>query len=278
MNHHLIKKYLKRFVVIASVILLFFSIAGVSIISEGWHLFIAPTIENEKQLKESFDDFKYVNIQSNELQYTEMDIIFESQTIDKRFKGYTLKLDEKYIFIFRQDNVDQQSKMVLMPSYFSDENHMLFKESVYDQYAFETNTNNQQIRNMFINQVYVDVQGRVKEDTPIVILWILGFFVGISGLVMTLSEYLNFKQYKGKYAIFLNKKLHQINKNLLVSDRGFIVMKFGLRVLPFDEIMDVKSNGEELKIYFKQYVLQIKANESTIDSIYNTIFPEILTT
>lgn len=278
MNHRLVKKHLNRYLFLAVLALLFTLAVGTTIFIEGWHLLVAPTITSEEQLTASFEDYKYVNLQTKELQYTDIDMIFEQPNMQKRFKGYISKLNERYIFIFSQDNVEDLSKMIIMPSYFSEGNHALFKESVYEQFAYQSDISEQQVRTMFISDVYIDVTGRIKEDTSRVFVWLIGTLFIFTGLLLILFELNRFKNYKGEYAIFYNKKLTKISKNLLMSDRGFIVMRIDLKVMPFDEIIDVDKRENAIVIYFKKHMLQVRANKELIDSIYETIFPEILTT
>ncbi len=278
MNHRFVKKHLNRYLLLAGFALLLAFAIGSTIFIEGWHLLVAPTVTSEEQLNTSFEEYKYVNVQTEDLQYTEIDIIFELSTTEKRYKGYISKLNEKYIFIFSQDNVDDQSKMIIMPSNFSEGNHTLFKESVYEQFAYQSDIGEQQVRTMFISEVYIDITGRIKEDTSRVSIWLVGTLFIITGLVLILFELNRFKNYKGEYAIFYNKKLSRINKSLLMGDRGFIIMRLDLKILPFDEIIDVDKSDKNIVIYFKKHALQVKANQELIDSIYETIFPEILTT
>jgi hypothetical protein len=278
MNHKLVKKHLTRYVLLAGFALLLALAIGTTIFIEGWHLLVAPTITSEEQLATSFEEYKYVNLQTDELQYTDIDMIFEHPNMQKRFKGYISKLNERYIFVFSQDNVEDLSKMIIMPSYFSEGNHELFKESVYEQFSYQSDISEQQVRTMFISDVYIDVTGRIKEDTSRVFVWLVGTLFIVIGLLLILFELNRFKNYKGEYAIFFNKKLTKISKNLLMSDRGFIVMRLDLKVMPFDEIIDVDKGEKAIVIYFKKHMLQVRADQELIDSIYETIFPEILTT
>lgn len=279
MNQIFFKNYLKRFVFITAFILFAALASGINILIEGWHLLVAPTITHENELAQSFKEYKYAYVESEDIQYTEIDMVFDLPFTQKqkKFNGYISKINEKYIFVFSQDNVDTQSKMIIMPSYFSEGNHTLFKESVYEELASQSDITTQEIRSMFISDVFVDVRGRIKEGRIAVILWIAGTLLGIVGFVIALLELNHLKNYSGKYAIFNNRKLNKISKNLLISDRGFIVMKWGAFVLSFDNIIDVEKQDNSIIIYFKKYRLYIKAEQDVIELIYNTISPEILT-
>jgi hypothetical protein len=272
-----IKRFLQIRLVMASIIFVMVVALGSSIIQEGWHLMFAPTIETFAELNDiENDNRKYSYLKPEMLTYTEIDIILEQSLSTKRYNGYVAAFDNQYFLVFRQDNIDNQSTMILMPSFFSDDNNLLFKTNVFDQIMVTEGLTLQEINSVFHPHVLIDVRGRIKSDIPVVVLWFL--IVGLFGALMgfSLKEYYDFTTKKNKYKYLRNGKLLFKSNKLLLNQKALYIIKRRIHVFPVDSIREYSVNQDSLTLYFKNVKLQINAPHITIQNFKRVLFPEIL--
>ncbi len=249
---------------------------GYTIIVEGYHLFSAPTLNDVNDIVEQIQNYKYIKVNNDSLQYTDIDILLEGNTNQKRYKGYVMQLKDKYMFVFLQDNIQEKETLIIRESYFSNDNHLLFKENVYEQLMVSYNMNRQQVESMFVHEVYVDIQGRIKEDMPVVVLWLTGLILMIIASVMFAREYYLANNKLSKYKVLRYGDLTKVNKRLYINQRAFVYIGFSLKILYFDQMTKSVKSDNQLLVYFKNSKLNIKANEETINNLYDRMHPEVL--
>lgn len=271
------KRFLQIRLVMTSIIFVVVVALGFSIIQEGWHLIFAQTIETFDELSDiENNNRKYSYLKPEMLTYTEIDIILDQTLSTKRYNGYVAAFDNQYFLVFRQDNIDNQSTMILTPSFFSQDNNILFKTSVFDQIMETEGLTIQEISAVFYPQVLIDVRGRIKSDIPIVIIWFL--IVGLFGALMGyfLKEYYEFTTKKKKYKYLRSGKLLFKSNRLLLTHKALYVIKSRIHVFSVDSIREYSVNQESLTLYFKNVKLQINAPHSVIQDFKRVLFPEIL--
>lgn len=271
------KRFLQVRLVITSIIFLIVVTAGFSIIQEGWHLMFAQTIETFDELSNiDNNNRKYSYLKPEVLTYTEIDIIMEQPLSTKRYNGYVAAFDNRYFLVFRQDNIDNQSTMILMPSFFSDDNNLLFKTNVFDQIMVTEGLTLQEINSVFHPQVLIDVRGRIKSDIPIVAIWIFAICLFGALLGYFLKEYRDFTAKKRKYMYLSSGKLLFKSNKLLLNHKALYVIKKRIHVFPIDSIREYSVDQDTLTLYFRNVKLQINAPHTTIQNFKKVLFPEIL--
>ncbi len=272
-----IKRFLQIRIWITCIIFTLVVVLGFSIIQEGWHLLVAQTIETFEELDDlENNNSKYSYFTPNELIYTEIDILLDHTLSTTRYNGYVAVLDDKYFLVFRQDNIDNKSKMILISSFFSEDNNLLFKTNVFDQIMEQEGLSLQEITTVFYPNVLVDVRGRVRSDFPIVIFWLL--LVSLLAFVFTylINDYVLLMRNKGKYKYFGKGKTLFVSNKLVLTSKALYVLKKHIKVLPIDSIREYRVDQESLKLYFENVKLDIKASCATISSFKKVLFPEIL--
>ncbi len=272
-----IKRIFDIRIAVSVILFVIMLLSGYSIIIEGYHLLVAKQASTIDELSISPSrTHKYTYVIADDISYTDIDIVFENTIRDKKFKGYMAKMDDKYILVFRQDNVDEASRMILLPSYFSEGNNELFKATVYQQIIQSQGLSFTQVQAMFHPEVFVDVRGRIKEDIPIVIAWVM--FIILLAIVCgwNFREKKRWKDRKDKYRYIPKQAPIKLTSNTYISDRAVFVLSYGLKVFPFETIRQYRIDPEMITLYFHSNKMIIRADKQMITKIKHQLFPEIL--
>lgn len=277
MKKNPLTRHIRRYIWIAMSASVLSLALGYTIVVEGYHLFNAPTANDVNDIVEQTQNYKYIKVNNDSLQYTDIDMLLEGTTNQKRYKGYVMQLKDKYMFVFLQDNIQEKETLIIRESYFSNDNHLLFKENVYEQLMVSYNMNRQQVESMFVHEVYVDIQGRIKEDMPVVVLWLTGLSLMIIASILFAKEYYLANNKLSKYKVLHYGELTKVSKRLYINQRAFVYIGFSLKILYFDQMTKSVKSDNQLIVYFKDSKLNINANEETINNLYDRMHPEVLT-
>ncbi len=269
-------KYSRKFVIFTILWMLIFSIITIPILYESIHYLRAKKIDNLELVIATLQKHPYIVINKGTLTYTNIDIVLEVGKRKVTYHGYELNLNNKKLLLFRKENVGKHEALILKPSTFSTGNNVQFQETWFADYLIEGSINQSEAKAMFVDGVYLDVMGDIKSKLPWSIFSFVYWVIVSVAFGIVMWHVYHIKRTSGPYTKLDKQDFEPINKKLWMSKKEFVVFNKGIKILPFDTIMNVMQKEDELYIYFPKYVLQVKASTATIKHLYRHLYPEIL--
>jgi hypothetical protein len=243
---------------------------GQSIIVEGGKLLFSERITTTSSLKSTSQVYQLSIPISSE--YTGIDFVYEENGKEVRFLGYLNELSDGYYLAFSQQEIKEETFLILSPVTFSQDNMNLFKQSVILQLAEDTGLSEEEVAKLIHPTVFYDHTQRIVNDIPIVVLWLV-LMIGLVYFALRIS--IRYFKISRRNEIKDAQVWARSNKRYILNS-GFLQLGVNPQFIGFNEILLYELENDILKLKTKTIVLKIQGSQQLYDEITKKVVPEFI--
>jgi hypothetical protein len=250
---------------------------GQSIIVEGGKLLFSERITTTSSLKSTSQVYQLSIPISSE--YTGIDFVYEENGKEVRFLGYLNELSDGYYLAFSQQEIKEETFLILSPVTFSQDNMNLFKQSVILQLAEDTGLSEEEVAKLIHPTVFYDHTQRIVNDFPIVSVWLILVLLLLWQSIRTTVRYLKLTSNSEiKRSTLWGKDSGQRlrRKERYILSTGVLQCGMNPVYVSYKDILLYEKDTQGIKLITKTLVFKIQGSEQLYEEIVKKVVPDFV--